>query len=172
MGINLMKINQESMMDYPTSKFLRGVEAFTEILLKLLVGLATYYAFNWVGKNMFDSDFSSETLFSLLLLPALYILKTADEIICPALVKVRMSNNKVESRKGIFTQRLDKLELSTVENIEVVSTLGGRYFNYGTIYLYAHGSWVELPFLMNPNEVKKELERKIMIVRKNNSNSK
>lgn len=166
-----MNINQEKMTDYTTSKYIRGLEAFAEILLKLLGVLSTYFVFNWIGKYMFDSDFSSETLFSLLLLPALYILKTGDEIINPKFVKVRMSDNKVESRTGIFTQRLDKLELSTVENIEVVSTIGGRYFNYGTINLYCYGSWVKLPFLVKPNDIKKEIEAKIEAL-KNNSASK
>lgn len=167
-----MNLNQEKMKDYTTSKYIRGLEALAEILLKLFGVLCTYFVFNWIGKYMLESDFSSETLFSLLLLPSLYILKTADEIINPKYVKVRMSDNKVESRTGIFTQRLDKLELSTVENIEVVSTIGGRAFNYGTIYLYAHGSWVKLPFLINPNDVKIELEKKIAAVKGSDSNSK
>ena len=105
------------------------------------------------------------------MLPALYILKTANEIVIPKYVKVKISDNEVESRTVIFTHRLDKLQLKTVENIEVVSTIGGRYFNYGTIYLYAHGSWVELPFLVNANDVKVELEAKIETVKKNDSNS-
>ena len=166
-----MSINNGNLVDYPTSKYLRGIEAGVEIFLKLLGVLATYIVFNWVGQFVFNSDFSSETLFSLLMLPALYILKTANEIVIPKYVKVKISDNEVESRTGIFTHRLDKLQLKTVENIEVVSTIGGRYFNYGTIYLYAHGSWVELPFLVNANDVKVELEAKIETVKKNDSNS-
>jgi len=161
-----MNLNNENLISYPTSKYIRGFEALGEIIFKLLGVYLTYIVFNWFGAFMFDSDFSSETLFSLLMLPALYILKTADEIASPKYVKVKISANEVESRTGIFTQRLDKLQLKTVENIEVVSTIGGRCFNYGTIYLYAHGSWVELPFLVNANEVKKELESKIETVKK------
>jgi len=164
-----MNLNNENLISYPTSKYLRGVEALGEIFFKLLGVYLTYIVFNWFGSFMFDSDFSSETLFSLLMLPALYILKTADEIVSPKYVKVKISENEVESRTGIFTQRLDKLQLKTVENIEVVSTIGGRYFNYGTIYLYAHGSWVELPFLKNPDALKDDLVAKIALVKKNDS---
>ena len=160
-----MSLKGQDFVNYPTSKYLRGIEALVEVLLQLLGVLATYFVFNWIGKTAFNSDFSSETLFSLLLLPALYILKTANEIVSPKYVKVKISRTTVESRTGIFTQRLDKLQLKTVENIEVVSTIGGRFFNYGTICLYAHGSWVELPFLINPVSVKNELEDKIFLVR-------
>jgi hypothetical protein len=78
-----------------------------------------------------------------------------------------MSGIEVESRTGILTQRLDKLNLKTVENIEVVTILGGRLFKYSTIYLYAHGSWVCLPFLKNPNQIKLKIEAKLNTINGN-----
>jgi uncharacterized membrane protein YdbT with pleckstrin-like domain len=144
-----------------TSKVIRSVEALLEIGLKLAGVYITYLAFNYCGEILFEGNFKSDTLFSLLMLPALYVLKTSHIIVSPYFVKVKISETEVQSRTGILTQRLDKLNLRTVENIEVVSSLGGRIFKYSTIYLYAHGSWVRLPFLKKPNQIKKEIEAKL-----------
>ena len=100
-----------------------------------------------------------------MLLPTLYVLKGADIIIPPYFVGVKISENEVQSRTGIFTHRLDKLQLKTVENIEIVSTLLGRVFNYSTIYLYAHGSWVALPYVVHPEEIKTQIESNLENVR-------
>jgi hypothetical protein len=155
------------MEKFPTSKVRRSAEAFLEIGFKLTGVYITYLAFNFCGELLFEGEFNSDTLFSLLMLPALYVLKTAHVIVSPYFVKVRMSETEVESRTGILTRRLDKLNLKTVENIEVVTTLGGRLFKYSTIYLYAHGSWVRLPFLKNPNQIKLKIEAKLNTINGN-----
>ncbi|MBA6377686.1 MULTISPECIES: PH domain-containing protein [unclassified Colwellia] len=155
------------MEKFPTSKVRRSTEAFLEIGFKLTGVYITYLAFNFCGEFLFEGEFNSDTLFSLLMLPALYVLKTAHVIVSPYFVKVRMSETEVESRTGILTQRLDKLNLKTVENIEVVTTLGGRLFKYSTIYLYAHGSWVRLPFLKNPDQIKLKIEAKLNTINGN-----
>jgi hypothetical protein len=155
------------MEEYSTSKVIRSVEAFLEIGFKLVGVYITYLAFNFCGEFLFEGNFNSDTLFSLLMLPALYVLKTAHVIVSPYFVQVKMSGIEVESRTGILTQRLDKLNLKTVENIEVVTTLGGRLFKYSTIYLYAHGSWVCLPFLKNPNQIKLKIEAKLNTINGN-----
>jgi uncharacterized membrane protein YdbT with pleckstrin-like domain len=149
------------MEPYSTSKVWRSAEAFIEIILKLVGVYLTYLIFNKLGQWLLDADFSSETLFSLLMLPSLYILKSADTVISPWFVKVNISDTEVEARTGVLTQRLDKLNLKNVENIEIISTLGGRIFGYSSIYLYAYGSWVLLPFITNCDHVKASLESKI-----------
>ncbi|UJF21504.1 PH domain-containing protein [Shewanella sp. OMA3-2] len=82
---------------------------------------------------------------------------------------VNISDTEVEARTGVLTHRLDKLNLKTVENIEVISTLGGRIFGYSSIYLYAYGSWVHLPFITNCDQVKASLEGKIDLLRGGNA---
>ncbi|MGI2104858.1 PH domain-containing protein [Shewanella frigidimarina] len=149
------------MEPYSTSKVWRSAEAFIEIILKLVGVYLTYLIFNKLGQGLLDADFSSETLFSLLMLPSLYILKSADTVISPWFVMVNISDTEVEARTGVLTQRLDKLNLKNVENIEIISTLGGRIFGYSSIYLYAYGSWVLLPFITNCDQVKASLESKI-----------
>ncbi len=141
-----------------TSKWIRSTEAFFEIFLKLFGVYVTFLLFNLSGEVVMGEDFSADTLFSLLLLPALYILKEGHVIILPFFVKVRVSKTSAESRTGIITQRLDKLNLKNVENIEVISPLLGRVFNYGTLYFYTYGSWVCLPFVMGAHELKDKLE--------------
>jgi hypothetical protein len=157
------------MEECSTSMVLRSIEAFLEITFKLVGVYITYLAFNFCGNYLFEGEFTSDTLFSLLMLPALYILKTSHIILSPYFVKVQISNTEVESRTGILTQRLDKLNLRTVENIEIVTTLGGRIggtlFGYSTIHLYAHGSWVQLPFLKKAHVVKADIEAKLNIIK-------
>jgi len=153
-----MIISVTNLSSVKTSKCIRSAEAFIEIFFKLLGVWITFLLFNLFGEVVIGQDFSSDTLFSVLLLPALYILKEGHIIIYPFFVKVRISAKEAESRTGIFTQRLDKLNLKNVENIEVVSTVLGRIFNYGTIYFYTYGSWVGLPFVVNATELKNKLE--------------
>jgi len=107
----------------------------------------------------FDSKLASESW------EVQYVLKGAHIIVSPYFVVVTISENEVQSRTGIFTHRLDKLQLKTVENIEIVSTLLGRVFNYSTILLYAHGSWVRLPYVVQPDEIKKQIESNLENVR-------
>lgn len=153
------------MEEYSTSKVIRSVEALLEIGFKLTGVYITYLAFDFFGVFLFKNDFNSVTLFSLLMFPALYVLKTAHVIISPFFVQVRISETEVESRTGILTQRLDKLNLKTVENIEIITTVGGRLFNYSTILLYAHGSWVRLPYVVHPEKIKNQIESNLENVR-------
>lgn len=151
-------INKVGWSEIKTSKWARSLEAGFEIFFKLLGVYVTFLLFNLFGEVVIGEDFSSDTLFSLLLLPALYILKEGHIVISPFFVKVKVSTTDAESRIGIITQRLDKLSLKNVENIEVVSTILGRVFNYGTLHLITYGSWVILPFIVNPHELKKKIE--------------
>jgi len=141
-----------------TSKFVRSIERTFEIILKLAGLYLTYLIFNELGRFLLESDYRADTLFSLVLLPALYIVKDAHIIISPYFVKVYKAKKFIEVQTGIFTQRVDKLGFETVENIEVIKTIGGRIFNYGSIYLYAHGSWVTLPAVIDPENVKLNIE--------------
>jgi len=152
-------INSE--IEIKTSKFFRSIECALEIAFKLAGVYVTFLLFNLLGKAMLDTDYRADTLFSVVLLPALYIIKDAHVILAPYFVKIKISQRYIESRAGILTQRNDKLGFETVENIEVVRTIGGRLLNYGTIFLYAHGSWVRLPSVINPTKIQAEIEVKL-----------
>jgi len=141
-----------------TSKFIRSIERVIEIILKLAGLYLTYLIFNELGRFLLANDYRADTLFSLVLLPALYIIKDAHIILTPYFVKVEKAKKFIEVKSGIFTQRVDKLGFETVGNIEVIKTVGGRLFNYGSIYLYAHGSWVTLPSVIDPESVKIDIE--------------
>ena len=149
----------------PTCKWKRIFEAFLEIIFQIIGVYISYLLFNLLGEFLLGDKYQSETVYSLLLLPTLYVLKGAHIIVSPYFVVVKISENEVQSRTGIFTHRLDKLQLKTVENIEIVSTLLGRVFNYSTIYLYAHGSWVRLPYVVQPEEIKAQIESNLENVR-------
>jgi len=141
-----------------TSKFLRSIECAFEIAFKLAGVYLTFLIFNLLGESLLKTDYRADTLFSIVLLPALYIIKDAHVIFAPYFVKVIKSEKYIEAKTGILTQRTDKLGYETVENIEVVRTIGGRLFNYGTIFLYAHGSWVRLPSVIDPEKVQEMIE--------------
>ena len=147
-----------SVITIKTSKFFRCIERLIEIIMKLAGLYLPYLIFNALGRFLLEDDYRADTLFSLVLLPALYIIKDAHIIIAPFFVKVIKSKNCIETQTGILTQRIDKLGFETVENIEVIKSIGGRWLNYGSIYLYAHGSWVVLPSVLDPESVQIEIE--------------
>ncbi|WP_019025651.1 PH domain-containing protein [Colwellia piezophila] len=149
----------------PTCKWIRIFEAFLEIIFKIVGVYISYLLFNLLGEFFLGDKYQSETVYSLLLLPTLYVLKGAHIIIPPYFVVVKISENEVQSRTGIFTHRLDKLQLKIVENIEIISTLLARVFNYSTILLCGHGSWIRLPYVVHPKEIQKQIERNLENVR-------
>lgn len=140
-----------------TSKGIRCFEALLEILVKL-IGISIVYAIvNWLGQFMLGSDFQQDTLLSLLLLPAIYVLRDLLTIIEPYFVIVEKSQNFVSVTYGITPRIIDTLELHSVDNIEVLRTPLGYLFNYGTIRLYGRGGQVEMPFVFNAEQVSKTL---------------
>lgn len=142
-----------------TVKLIRSIEALLEILIKL-GGLYLVYEF---GSYVMDSDDAANTLFSILLLPALLILKGAHIIFEPFTIKIYISDNDVTVKSGLLTRTTDRLNIKTLENIELVKTpvgrMGNRYWaKYGTLYLHAYGGMVIMPFLKEPEETQKRIE--------------
>ena len=135
-------------------------EAGIECVLQLLGLCVVYWLFNTIGISIIGENFSPDVLLSMVVLPAIYILKDSFWILYPLSVSVALENDTVAVKSGIFTVIEDSLKLSTVENIETVTSLFGRFLNYGTLRVYSYGSWGEVPYVRNVTHLKIRIENK------------
>jgi hypothetical protein len=150
---------ENSFKEVETVTWPRALEAILEILVKL-AGLYMVYQF---GTLMMNSVDASNTLFSILMLPALLILRDAHIILEPFTIKTLITDSEVSVTRGLLTRTTDKLSIKTLENIELVKTPLGRlnigsWCNYGTLNLYAYGGTVVMPYLKNPEGIQTEIE--------------
>lgn len=143
-----------------TSRWGRSVEALLEIGAQLV---GVYLVFVIVG--CIAPDDAGALFFSLLVLPVLYILKDGYLIYEPFCTKVEIGSSYASVKRGWPTKVTDQLELQNIENIELVSTLLGRKWGYGTLRLYAFGGSVELPYLMGAEKIKTEIEASIAAIK-------
>lgn len=153
-----------------TATWPRSFEAACEIIIKLLGLYITYR----LGSHFMETKQASETLFSILLLPALLVLKDAHILFEPFTIKTYISNNEVVVKSGYFTRKTDKLSIETLENIELVKTpmgwLKSPYWpSYGTLYLHAYGGSVTMPFLKKPEAVQKDIDEILNRIKQQNN---
>ena len=126
----------------------RSLEAMLELICQLIGITAVYIIFEQIGFWLIGENFQKDTLLSMVVLPAIYILKDAYKIIEPFYVSIILINqHKVQVKRGILTQEVDNLVLENIENIELTKTPLGRIFGYTTFSIYSDGSWIELPFV-------------------------
>jgi hypothetical protein len=161
--------NKETYVE--TVKLARTIEAALEILVKLF-GLWLVYQF---GSYVMDSSEAENTLFSILLLPALLILKDGHIILEPFTIKTYITDNDVIVKSGLLTRTTDKLNIKTLENIELVKSPMARlpspfWKSYGTLNLYAYGGTVIMPYLENPEKVQKDIEEILNKIKQQNNN--
>jgi hypothetical protein len=145
------------MNEIPTSKWIRSIEAILELFFKLLGIYIVYFAINWLGKDLVGSDFRQDTLLSLLLLPAIYVLRDLLIIFEPFFVVIKKSTTQVTVKSGITPRVIDTLNLASVDNIEIVKTPLGYCFNYASIRLYGLGGSVDMPYVRNAEEISKAI---------------
>ncbi len=149
------------MNSLPTAKISRSIEALLEIVVKLFGIYIVYLAFNTLGQSLFADDFRQDTLLSLLLLPALYVLRESLIIIEPFFAVVSVSKDRITVKSGVTPRISDTLNLESVDNIEVVRTPIGFLCDYGSINLYGIGGTVEIPFVKNPDTVSEQIATNI-----------
>jgi len=71
---------------------------------------------------------------------------------------VSLSDNTISVKHGFLTTFEDSLNLRTVENIEVVTSVFGKVLDYATLRVYTYGSWVEIPNVKSPSKLKERIE--------------
>jgi len=143
------------------AKYCPAIEAAFRLVIEMLGLLVVFLVFREIGEWVTEDKFSPDILLSLVVLPAIYLLKDLPEILEPLFVKVNFSKEEIEVESGILTRSKDCLTLKNIENIEVVTTPLGRYFNYGTLNLYAYGSWVQLPNILDYKNLQDSIKESI-----------
>jgi len=156
-------MEQTKIKIYKTEKLIRSIESSFEIIFRLCGLFVVYYIFNFIGKNFLDQGFNPEILLSLVVLPAIYILKDLYIVIEPFFVEVSITETNINVKSGILTKKEDTISFKNIENIEIITTLGGRIFDYATLTVFAFGSWVEIPFVKDVMELEKTIKKKINI---------
>ena len=136
-------------------------EVIGEILFKILGLYIVYLIFDFIGKWIEVGDVTSNTLLSIVVLPAIYVLKDAYAIFTPFTVTISLSDNDITVEQGIYTKRLDCLKLDTVENVELITTALGRYKSYGTLDLYSYVSTIQIPNVKDYLNIKDDIESRI-----------
>lgn len=142
-----------------TAKYPRLIEAIFELVAKLVGSYCVYILFNWFINTVLDKDVKDDTLLSLLLLPALYVLKDIYLVIDPMTITVERYRDKISVTRGLVPQIIDTLEFKSVENTEVITTLLGRYCGYSTIRLYSPGGQVEMPHVYRAEKILRFINR-------------
>jgi hypothetical protein len=160
---------ENSFREVETVTWPRSLEALLEILVKL-AGL--YVVYN-LGSLMMNLAETNNTLFSILMLPALLILRDAHIILEPFTIRTQITDSEVTVTRGLLTRKSDRLSIKTLENIELVKTPLGRlniglWCNYGTLNLYAYGGTVVMPYLKNPEGIQTDIEAILKQITENN----
>jgi hypothetical protein len=122
-------------------------------MVKLGAVYFVYLGFNWFVLNVLNKNVSDETLMSLLLLPALYILKDLDVVIDPLTIKIERHRDRISVVRGLTPRVRDTLEFKSVENIEVITTVLGSIFDFSTVILYSPGGNVVIPYVYKAHKV-------------------
>jgi|GEM_PF-5844607 len=149
----------------------RAIEAGFEILFKL----GSIFLVYELGAKIIAEPAGQDTLFSILLLPILLILKNGHVLLEPFTIRAYLTRDDVTVRSGLLTRKSDKLKIETLENIELVKTPLGRICSvfgkgYGTLNLYAYGGTVIMPYLKNPEVVQKDIEEILNEIKQKNTN--
>ncbi len=136
-----------------------AIEAAIDILLQLFGLCLMYLLFKEIGEYLIGENFSKDVLLSLVVLPSILVLKSVGEVFEPYFVEVSLSDETLSVKQGILTTFEDSLSLKNVENIEVITTVLGKYLNYATLRVYAYGSWVVVPNVKNAEALKEKIEQ-------------
>lgn len=147
----------------PVVKMARSIEILLELIAEIFGLLAAYYIFEFVGKLIIGSNFRSDMLLSIVVLPAIYILRGFYAVFSPYFVTIKLHEYTITVETGILTKRIDSLKLKTVENIELITTPLGRLVGYSTLSLYACGSAIHLPNVKSPFLVKEKINEAILL---------
>ncbi|PAU35733.1 hypothetical protein CKF94_24130 [Vibrio coralliilyticus] len=148
-----------TMRKLKTSHKLRALEASIETISKLLAIYLVYLVFNWLVVTLLGKNLAEDTLLSLLLLPALYVLRDADHIVDPFTVRVTLFSDKISVIRGVSPRVNDTLEYQSVENIEIITPILGWLCGYATVRLYSPGGSVEIPYVYRAEKVVRIVEK-------------
>ncbi|CAM2865234.1 PH domain-containing protein [Moritella viscosa] len=140
-------------------------EALVLFTLQIIGVFLTAWFVNFLG-HIFIINFDSSFLFGVLVLPLLAILKEFPEVFSVLFIKVGLSNQSIAVKTGFHFESLDKLDLDTIENIEIVTTPLGNKLGYGTLDIYSYGSSIRVPYINEPYKTKNIIEAYVKEIKK------
>lgn len=91
----------------PTIKianFWRSIEAFGEICTRILGLGLVYLIFSFIGQELIGEQFKNDVLLSLVVLPAIYVLKDSHKILEAVFINVIAKDNSITVFSGILTK--------------------------------------------------------------------
>lgn len=141
-----------------TATWAKSIEAFFEIFARLLGIAIVYFGFDFLLKSFDASSGSQDLLISMLMLPALFILKDSFSVIEPFTVKAEFYQDKISVYRGFAPRVKDTLEFKNSENIEIITSVLGGFMGFSTVRLYSPGGFVEIPYVYNPEVVVSNVE--------------
>lgn len=141
-----------------TAKLTKSIEAVGEITARLLGIFIVYRCFDFILRSFDASSGSLDLLISMLLLPALYILKDSFSVIEPFTVKAEFYHDRISVYRGFAPRVKDTLEFKNSENIEIITSVLGYFMGYSTVRLYSPGGYVEIPYVYRPEVVLSKVE--------------
>lgn len=150
--------NEKEMTEWNIVRFPCAIEITINLLIQIFGLCFVYWIFKEMGIRLIGDHFSPDMLLSLVVLPAIYILRDSHIILDPFFVSVFLNEKVVTVKRGILTRSEDSLNLRNVENIEVIIPFFGRFMNYGYLNVYAYGSWVEIPYVKDVPKLKAYIE--------------
>ena len=115
----------------------------------------TAFLLSWI----FGAD--EGIVYSVLILPLITILKTAYLDFEPLFIQAAYCDTSIIVRRGTAAESIERLDLRTVENIELKLTPIGKLRNSGTLDLYGYGGQIRIPYVKHPLALQAELERLI-----------
>ena len=109
-------------------------------------------------------------VYSVLILPLIAILKTAYMDFEPLFIQASYSDRAIIVRRGTVAESIERLDLRTVENIELKLTPIGKIRNSGTLDIYGYGGQIRIPYIKDPIAVQEELESLIQNYKSDHEN--
>ncbi|MBD5771544.1 hypothetical protein [Marinomonas colpomeniae] len=142
-----------------TATWARAFEAASEIAVRLFGIFVVFLGFDFLLELLNASSSSQDLLISMLLLPALYILKDSYIVFEPFTVRAEFYDDKISVYRGIAPRVKDTLEFKNSENIEIITSVLGHFCSYSTVRLYSPGGYVEIPYVFGPEDVVSKVEK-------------
>ncbi len=143
-----------SWIDIPVDR-----ELYLENLFLTAIKIAglfiTAYFLSW----LFGAEES--IIYSILILPLVAILKTVYLDFEPLFVQAAYCERAIMVRRGTSLESIQRLDLRTVENIELSLTPIGKVRNSGTLDIYGYGGQIRVPYIKDPLKVQADLEKLI-----------
>ena len=158
-----------------SDEFYRKAQRKDQVWTELSIDRGLYIEnlwFTFITAFLLSWAFGAEEgiVYSVLILPLIAILKTAYMDFEPLFIQASYSDRAIIVRRGTVAESIERLDLRTVENIELKLTPIGKIRNSGTLDIYGYGGQIRIPYIKDPIAVQEELESLIQNYKSDHEN--